>query len=310
MYNKDLFSVKNLTTDLVNSIFIRTSEMAKLVNLKGGDDRLKGKILAELFYEPSSRTFSSFITAMQRLGGGIIPLNGMQNTSVSKGESFSHTVKVFSVYADCLVIRHPDSGKPEQAALFSDKPVINAGDGPNEHPSQALFDTYTIKERFFGLDKLTVTMVGDLKYGRTVHSLSLLLSKLDNSIQFNFISPEVLKMPKDIIESISKNGNRIVEDNNLDAVISNSDVIYMTRVQRERFSDLNEYEKLKSYFILDSTLMKKAKNEMVVMHPLPIAAGEISFDLDEDKRSFYLNQELRNGLYLRMALLDLILRKE
>lgn len=310
MYNQDLITVKNLTTDIVDKIFARTWEMAKLVNVKGGDDRLKGKIMAALFYESSTRTFSSFITAMQRLGGGIIPLNGMQNTSVSKGESFSHTVKVFSIYADCLVIRHSEPGKPEQAALYSDKPVINAGDGANEHPSQALFDIYTIKERFSCLDNLTVTMVGDLKYGRTVHSLSLLLSILNKSIQFNFISPELLKMPRDIVTNISNNGNRVAEDSNLESVISSSDVIYMTRVQKERFTDLNEYEKLKSYFILDSTLMKKAKKEMIVMHPLPIAAGEISFEIDDDKRAYYLNQELKNGLYLRMALLDLILRKE
>lgn len=309
LYKKDIVTVESLSRDDIELIFDKTGEMGKLVNKNGGDDRLKGKILAALFYEPSTRTFSSFLAAMQRLGGGIIPFNGMKNTSVEKGESFKHTVQVFSRYADCLVIRHPQSRMPAQGAKYADIPVINAGDGINEHPTQALFDTYTIRNNFNGLDRLTVTLVGDLKNGRTVHSLSQILAKMGTNLKFNFVSPVVLKMPQELKKKINTMGTNIKETESLSDVIPQSDVIYMTRVQKERFADLAEYEKLKSYYQLDRKMMEKAKQNSLVMHPLPIAAGEINNDLDNDPRSVYLNKQLSNGLYLRMALLDLILRK-
>ncbi len=309
LFGKDIIGADSISKEEVKIIFDTTREMGKIVKSKGGDDRLKGKVMAALFFEPSTRTFSSFITAMQRLGGGIIPLNGMQNTSIAKGESFEHTIKVFSRYADCIVIRHNSAGKPQTAADCADIPVINAGDGGNEHPTQGLFDSYTILDHFGSLDGLIVSLVGDLTYGRTVHSLSQILAKIDSGIRFNFVSPPQLKMP-DMIKSKLKNaGVKIMETERLAEVINVSDVIYMTRVQKERFTDVSEYEKLKSFYELDRNSLMHAKRDMIVMHPLPIAAGEINKDLDADKRAVYLNTELTNGLHLRMALLDLILRK-
>ncbi len=310
LFGKDIISVESLRREEVEHIFEKTREMEVLVKEKGGDGRLKGKVIAALFFEPSTRTFSSFITAMQRLGGGIIPLNGMQNTSVEKGESFEHTIQVFSRYADCLVIRHPEPGKPQIASDYSPVPVINAGDGINEHPTQGLFDTYTIYQHFKSLNNLTITMVGDLKNGRTVHSLSQVIAKMGKNINFNFISPGVLQMPQNIKNKINKSGIKYKEIDDLKNVISESDVVYMTRVQKERFTDLDEYERLKSSYILSKSMISSAKKDMIIMHPLPIAAGEINNDLDANPHSLYLNVELSNGLYLRMALLDLILRKQ
>lgn len=309
LYGKDIITVELLKKEEIEFIFEKTKEMEGLVKEKGGDDRLKGKIMAAIFFEPSTRTFSSFITAMQRLGGGIIPLNGMQNTSVEKGESFEHTVQVFSRYADCLVIRHKEPGKPKVAADYSSVPVINAGDGINEHPTQGLFDTYTIMQHFGHLDNLVITMVGDLKNGRTVHSLSQVIAKMGEHITFNFVSPKVLQMPAEIKEKVKKSGLKYRESEDLKSVIEESDVVYMTRVQKERFDDLAEYERLKSFYVLSKAMIKNAKKDIILMHPLPIAAGEISNDLDSNPHSLYLNIELSNGLYLRMALLDLILRR-
>jgi len=310
LFGKDLITVESLSREDIRLVFDKTKEMEELVKEKGGDERLKGKIMAALFFEPSTRTFSSFITAMQRLGGGIIPLNGMQNTSVEKGESFEHAIQVFSRYADCLVVRHPEVGKPKVASKYSTVPVVNAGDGINEHPTQGIFDTYTINQHFQSLESLVVTMVGDLKNGRTVHSLSQVLAKMGRNIYFNFVSPALLKMPLDIKNKIKALGVQYQETEDLKSMIFESDVIYMTRVQKERFADQAEYEKLKSYYILSKSMVGNAKKEMVIMHPLPIAAGEINNDLDNNPHSLYLNTELSNGLYLRMALLDLILKSQ
>lgn len=309
-YKKSLVSVDPLKLEDIELLFDKTKEMEKLVKQKGGDDRLKGKIMAALFFEPSTRTFSSFITAIQRLGGGIIPLNGMQNTSVAKGESFHHTVQVFSRYADCLVIRHPEVGMPKLACGYASMPIINAGDGIGEHPTQALFDTYTIREHFGSLNNLVLTMVGDLKFGRTVHSLTKLLAKLDQSVRFNFVSPKLLAMPQEIIKAVETQGTSYSETEKLDKVIGETDVLYVTRVQKERFTDLGEYERLKSFYMVNKKMLEGVKSKMIVMHPLPIATGEINNDLDDDSRSVYLTEQLSNGLYLRMALLDLILKEQ
>jgi len=309
LLGKDLVSVDNLTQSDLKLIFARTVEMQELAQTKGGDRRLAGKIMAALFFEPSTRTFSSFITAMQRLGGGIIPLNGMTNTSIEKGESFEHTVRVFSVYADCLIIRHPLKGLPLQACQYSKVPVVNAGDGTGEHPTQAIFDTFTIFQRFPTQKELVISLVGDLKNGRTVHSLAKLLAKTGILIHFNFISPKILEMPEDIVRSVSLYNQHISVTDNLAKKLAESDVIYMTRVQKERFKNLIEYNLIKNYYQLSKKMLAKSKKDVLIMHPLPIAAGEISADLDNDPRSIYLTDQLQNGLYVRMALLDLILRK-
>ena len=306
LFGQDLTTVDSLEASDLALIFQKTDRMKKLTVEKGGDDSLKGKIGAFLFFEPSTRTFSSFITAMQRLGGGIIPLNGMENTSVEKGESFEHTVRVFSTYADCLIIRHPEVGYPAKATQVSAVPVINAGDGSGEHPTQALLDVYTIMRRFPDQKELTVSLAGDLKFGRTVHSLAKLLLKADKKINFNLVSPEMLRMPGEITAKIRKN-LKVSETEKLSEAIAESDVIYMTRVQKERFENPAEYENLKSYYRLDKSLLTRAKKEVIIMHPLPIAANEISHELDDDPRSLYLKDQLKNGLAVRMALLDVIL---
>lgn len=307
LFRKDVVTVESLTKEDIELVFEKTTEMEKLVKEKGGDERLKGKIMAALFYEPSSRTFSSFITSMQRLGGGIIPLNGMGATSVAKGETPEDTAKVFSSYADIIVIRHNTKG---MAKLFSEHatvPVINAGDGIGEHPTQALLDAYTIKNHFANYSALTIGLVGDLLNGRTVHSLSQLLLILDMA-KFILISPKQLRMPPEIVTKIKTQRGMVKEAESLQDNISEMDVIYDTRVQKERFSDLAEYERLKLAYVIDKAMMAKAKKNAILMHPLP-RVGEISLDIDNDSRSVYLTEQMRNGLYIRMALLDLILRK-
>lgn len=281
--------------------------MKKLVEKGGGDERLKEKVMAALFYEPSSRTFSSFITSMQRLGGAIIPLNDMGATSVAKGETLEDTARVFSSYADIIVIRHNQVGS---SRIFSDNasvPVINAGDGIGEHPTQALLDVYTIKSHFGSLNNLTVGMIGDLLNGRTVHSLSK--SLLEVGIRkFIWVSPKALRMPKIIIDRAKTSGADIRETEDLKKVMGDLDVIYDTRVQKERFTDIAEYERLKLAYIITPDIMKKAKKTAVLMHPLP-RVGEISPQVDSDPRALYLREQMKNGMYIRMALLDLILRK-
>jgi len=305
LFGKDIVSIDSLSKEHVELIFEKTREMAELVKKKDGDRRLEGKIITTAFFEPSTRTYSSFVAAAQRLGAGIIPLNGMTNTSVAKGESFEHTIKVLSRYSNCLVVRHPEPGKPAEAAGFVDIPVINAGDGINEHPTQGLFDTYTIRQYFGKIDGLTVVMVGDLKNGRTVHSLTKTLVKM-GKLTLIYVAPGVLRMPNDVRNTVVEMGGRFDEVENLASVISLADVVYMTRVQKERFLDHTEYERLKDYYVLDKSLLHKVKKNALIMHPLPIA-GEITSEVDSDSRAIYLTQELSNGLYLRMALLDLLL---
>lgn len=306
-YQKSFVTVDNLTVSDISLIFNKTGEMKKLVETKGGDNRLRGKIMAALFYEPSSRTFSSFITSMQRLGGGTIPLNGMGVTSVAKGETLEDTARVFSSYADVMVIRHNQQGTAKLFSDFATVPVINAGDGTGEHPTQALLDAYTIKDNFPSFSELTVGLIGDLLNGRTVHSLSKILSMLGVK-KFFFISPETLKMPSTICNMLINKGISITQIDDLINTIGELDVIYDTRVQKERFEDLEEYERLKLAYIINPQVMKKAKKNSILMHPLP-RVGEISTEVDSDPRAKYFSQQMQNGMFTRMALLDLILNK-
>ncbi|MBI2611940.1 aspartate carbamoyltransferase [Candidatus Gottesmanbacteria bacterium] len=307
LYQKSLVSIDDISEGEVNLLYQKADEAKKVVAKQGADDRLNGKIMAALFFEPSSRTFSSFITAMQRLGGGIIPLNGMQNTSVAKGESLEDSAKVFSSYADIIVTRFSEKGSTEKLAKSATVPVINAGDGIGEHPTQALLDCYTIEKHFESFGNLRVGMIGDLLNGRTVHSLTKLLLKLGTK-KFIWVSPKSLKMPEYIKREVKKNKADFVEAEKLEPTIGDLDVIYDTRVQKERFSNLKEYDRLKLAYIITPTLMKKAKKTAVLMHPLP-RVGEIAIEVDRDPRALYLREQMRNGMYVRMALLDLILRK-
>ncbi len=304
-YQKDILSVRQFNRTNLDYVFDVAHEMAVMVKHIGTFDLLKGKILANLFYEPSTRTSASFTAAMERLGGSVIPINEVKYSSVSKGESLPDTVRTLEAYADVIVLRHPEMGSAAIAAQAASKPIINAGDGVGEHPTQALLDLFTIKEELGVVDGLTVTMVGDLKYGRTVHSLSRLLTLFD--IKLNYVAPEILSMPKEIMDEIERDDTEQHVYSSLESIIAESDVIYVTRVQKERFEDLDVYESVRNAFLIDPELMKSAKKDMIVMHPLP-RVGEISMEFDTDPRAAYFRQ-VEYGLYVRMALLAMVLGK-
>jgi aspartate carbamoyltransferase len=306
-YGKDIISVKQFKREDLEYVFGVAHEMRGMVERVGTFDLLKGKILANLFYEPSTRTSSSFTAAMERLGGSVIPINEVKYSSVSKGESLPDTVRTLECYADVIVLRHPETGSAAIAAKAARKPVINAGDGVGEHPTQALLDTFTIFEELSGgsVDGMTVTMLGDLKYGRTVHSLARLLSLF--KVKINYVSPEILRMPREVMDEVGEKGLSQAEFSSLTDVLPETDVLYVTRVQKERFEDPAEYEKVKGAYVIDPEIMKAAKQEMIVMHPLP-RVGEISVDFDGDPRAAYFRQ-MEYGLYVRMALLAMVLGK-
>jgi len=304
-YGWDILSVKQFDREDLRYIFEVAHEMAGMVRRLGAFDLLKGKILANLFYEPSTRTSSSFTSAMERLGGSVIPINEVRYSSVSKGESLPDTVRSLECYADVIVLRHPEVGSAALAAKYARKPVINAGDGVGEHPTQALLDLFTIQEELRQIDGLTVTMVGDLKYGRTVHSLARLLSLYD--VRLNYVSPEILRMPEDVRTEVAEAGIPQAEYRALEEVLGESDVIYVTRVQKERFEDPAQYEQVKGAYVITPETMQQAKEECIIMHPLP-RVGEISIEVDEDPRAAYFRQ-MEYGLYTRMALLAMVLGK-
>lgn len=304
-YGWDILSVKQFNRNDIQYIFEVAHEMSGMVRRVGTFDLLKGKILTNLFYEPSTRTSSSFTSAMERLGGSVIPINEVRYSSVSKGESLPDTIRTLECYADVIVLRHPEMGSAALAAQYARKPLINAGDGAGEHPTQALLDLFTISEELKRLDGLTITMVGDLKYGRTVHSLARLLTLFD--VKINYVSPEILRMPAEIMAEVADSDTPQAEYRDLDPVLAESDVIYVTRVQKERFENPEEYEQVKSAYVINREIMSKAKEEMIVMHPLP-RVTEISMDVDDDPRAAYFRQ-MEYGLYTRMALLAMVLGK-
>ena len=258
----------------------------------------EGKLMATLFYEPSTRTRLSFEAAMKRLGGEIIGFSEPNSSSVSKGESLGDTMRVVSGYVDLIVMRHPNAGAAEEAVQYTSVPFINAGDGGNQHPTQTLTDLLTIKSLKRTLSNHTIGLCGDLKYGRTVHSLVKAMSRYENN-RFVFISPKELNMPEYIKEKISSCSYS--ETSYLDESLKNLDLLYMTRIQKERFADSDEYERLKDIYILDKEKMQNAKEDMLVMHPLP-RVNEISIDVDDDERAVYFKQATY-GMYVRMALI-------
>jgi aspartate carbamoyltransferase len=237
-YGKDILSVKQFSHGDLNYIFGVAREMCEMVMRVGTFDLLKGKILANLFYEPSTRTSSSFTSAMERLGGSVIPINEVRYSSVAKGESLPDTIRTLECYADVIVLRHPEVGASALAAQYAQKPVINAGDGVGEHPTQALLDLFTIVSELDEVDGLVVTMLGDLKYGRTVHSLARLLSLYH--VRLNYVSPDILRMPPEIIEELNEKDIPQAEHDSLEAVLPETDVLYVTRVQKERFAEQSD----------------------------------------------------------------------
>lgn len=266
-------------------------------------DLMKGKVLAALFFEPSTRTRLSFESAMLRLGGGIISVASGATSSAAKGESIGDTALTVSQYADVIVMRHPQIGSAGEAAEVATVPVINAGDGAGQHPTQALLDVYTIQKEIGRLDGIQVSLVGDLKYGRTVHTLVELLSLYDLGLRL--VSPESLKMPADIVSNLKERGLEVIETEDLVEAAADSDLLYVTRIQKERFSDVNEYERLKGAYVIDNTLLEKVKEGVAIMHPLP-RVDEIATEVDSYKGAAYFRQ-VRNGIFVRMALLALVL---
>ncbi|OGK13222.1 aspartate carbamoyltransferase [Candidatus Roizmanbacteria bacterium RIFCSPLOWO2_01_FULL_38_12] len=305
-YKQNILSTEQFTKSDIDTVFKLAINYRKKVESGKAITDLKGKILTALFYEPSSRTFGSFIAAMQRLGGGVIPIQGITFSSVSKGETLEDTIRVFANYSDVIAMRHNETGAAQKAADVSPVPILNAGDGVGEHPTQGLLDLLTIKERLGRLDKIHIAMVGDLKYGRTVHSLTKLLLLFQN-ITFTFISPPLSPMPDEILKMVRKVGAKIQKKSAIVDIIKDIDVIYMTRIQKERM-DPKIYKKMKNMFILDAKLANKMKKNSIILHPLP-RIGEITTEVDKNPRSVYLTHQMRSGMFVRMALLKLILTK-
>ena len=266
---------------------------------------LRGKIVSTLFFEASTRTRMSFQAAMQRMGGSVIGFSDASASSMKKGESIADTIKVVSGYCDVIVMRHPEEGSVAKAAMHAEVPIINAGDGSNEHPSQTMLDIYTIMKERGSLEGLKIGFVGDLKYGRTVHSLVTALSHFGP--EFYFISPDQLKMPPSYLEDLKRKNITYFEENDLAKLREKLDVVYATRIQKERFATDEEYEKAKKGYILDRSLIGYIKEEGMILHPLP-RVDELNPELDKFKQSRYFKQA-HNGIPLRMALLGLVLGK-
>lgn len=265
----------------------------------------KGKLMATLFYEPSTRTKFSFESAMMRLGGQVIGFSDPKASSTSKGESLADTTQTIACYSDLIVMRHPKEGAPKWASKYSDVPIVNAGDGGHQHPTQTLTDLLTIRSLKGRLNKLTVGICGDLKFGRTTHSLVKTLSRYED-INFVFISPEELKIPEYIKDGLSEDAYK--ETDSLDGIMPELDILYMTRIQKERFFNEEDYLRLKGYYILDNEKMELAKSDMIVMHPLP-RVNEIATEVDKDPRAVYFAQA-KYGMYVRMALIAKLLGLE
>lgn len=266
---------------------------------------LQGEILATLFFEPSTRTRLSFETAMQRLGGGIISMASAESSSAAKGESLADTASTVAQYADVIVIRHPRIGSAKEAADAVSVPVINAGDGAGQHPTQALLDIYTIQKELGSLRNLTISLVGDLKNGRTVHALAELLFLF--GARLFFVSPELLRMPGEITSRLKGEGMEVVETEDLKTAASRSDVVYMTRIQKERFADPAEYARLKGSYVIDAPFLSGLKKKLTILHPLP-RVDEIHPEVDSYAGAAYFRQ-VRNGVFVRMALLAMVLGK-
>lgn len=302
---KDILSVRQFDTTTLDQIYNWSEEMAEITRRGYKADFLSQKILANLFYEPSTRTSSSFTAAMERLGGSVIPINEVKYSSVTKGEDLEDTVRTLEQYADIIVLRHPEIGSAAIAAEAVSIPLINAGDGVGEHPTQALLDYVTVRKEQRRVNGLTVTMLGDMKHGRTVHSLARLLSLYD--VKLNYVSPEILRMPAELIEELKVKGIRQQESESLSEVLPETDVLYVTRVQKERFTDTQQYDEVKGAYVITPEILEKAKSTMSIMHPLP-RVGEIAKSVDTDPRAAYFRQ-MENGLYVRMTLLAGVLGK-
>ncbi len=296
---KHLIDIKNLTVEEINELIEVANDIIQ--NKEKYSHKCDGKKLATLFFEPSTRTRLSFEAAMMELGGNVIGFSSADTSSASKGETVSDTIRVIGCYADIIAMRHPKEGAPLVASLKSTVPVINAGDGGHNHPTQTLTDLLTIQREKGRLENLTIGLCGDLKFGRTVHSLITAMSRYKN-IEFILISPDELKIPEYIKRDIlEKNNIKWTETNDIEEYMDKLDILYMTRVQKERFFNEEDYIRLKDYYILNKEKLEKAKKDLCIMHPLP-RVNEISVDVDDDPRAAYFRQ-VENGKHIRMALI-------
>ena len=296
---KHLIDIKNLTVEEINELIEVANDIIQ--NKEKYSHKCDGKKLATLFFEPSTRTRLSFEAAMMELGGNVLGFSSANSSSTSKGESVSDTIRTVGCYADIIAMRHPKEGAPLVASLKSTVPVINAGDGGHNHPTQTLTDLLTIQREKGRLENLTIGLCGDLKFGRTVHSLITAMSRYKN-IEFILISPNELKIPEYIKRDIlEKNNIKWTETNDIEEYMDKLDILYMTRVQKERFFNEEDYIRLKDYYILNKEKLEKAKKDLCIMHPLP-RVNEISVDVDDDPRAAYFRQ-VENGKHIRMALI-------
>lgn len=297
MKNRSLISINDYSKEEILKIVELSSFFEKRENQS--NDYLKGKVIATLFFEPSTRTRLSFETAINRLGGRVIGFSDSRSTSATKGESLKDTIAMVSRYADLIVMRHPLEGSAKYASEVSSVPIINAGDGANQHPTQTLLDLFSIYKTQGTLNDLDLCMVGDLKYGRTIHSLLMAMSHFNPS--FCFVAPEELKMPEEYKKFCVENDIKFAEHEKMEPSIPNADILYMTRVQQERFSDPMEYEKVKNVYTLNRAMLEGSKDNLKVLHPLP-RVTEISEDVDESEKAYYF-QQAENGVYARMAII-------
>ncbi|NOU48682.1 MAG: aspartate carbamoyltransferase [Bacteroidales bacterium] len=299
MKNRSLVSINDYSKEEI----IRILDLAEEFEKQPHQNLLNGRVIASLFFEPSTRTRLSFETAIQQLGGNVIGFASAASTSVSKGESLKDTILMVSNYSDLIVMRHPVEGSARYASEVSAVPIINAGDGANQHPTQCLLDLYSIRKTQGTLDNLDVTFVGDLKYGRTVHSNVIALSKFNT--KFHLVSPPELKLPSAVKRHIKEANLSYEQYTDFLEVIPKSDIIYMTRIQRERFPDPLEYEKVKNAYILENAMLDNSRDNVKILHPLP-RVNEISTDVDSNPKAYYFQQAL-NGVFVRQALIATIM---
>jgi len=299
---KDIISIKDFSKKEINYILNYAKEMVSYAKGEKYKDILKGKVLSSLFFEPSTRTRLSFESAMNRLGGRVIGFADPGATSQKKGESLADTIRMADAYSDTIVLRHPQEGAARLAAEFADGPVLNAGDGAGRHPTQCLLDLFTIKTEKKRIGKNKIVLLGDLKYGRTVHSLAYALSLYGADL--TFVSPGSLKMPKEVINECKSLGSEPASTSNLEKAIKDADVLYVTRIQKERFPDAEEYNRVVGAYKIDNELLSAAQEDLIIMHPLP-RVTEISPEVDKTPHALYFKQAF-NGIPVRMALLSLV----
>ena len=297
---RDIISIKDFTREEIDYVLKIASAMEPIA--KSGSNMLQRKTLATLFFEPSTRTRLSFEAAMHKLGGSTIGFAEAEIASVKKGENLADTVRVVESYADVIVLRHPLEGAARLAAEFSNVPIINAGSGAEEHPTQALLDLYTILKEKGQIDGLNIALMGDLRYGRTVHSLAYALSLYD--VRLHLVSPESLRMRREVLEVI-KEKIEVLQKTEIEKILPEMDILYVTRIQKERFPDLAEYAKVKGAYKIDLETLKNAKKDMIILHPLP-RVEEIAAEVDGTPHARYF-QQVWNGIVTRMALLALVL---